>query len=231
MPSASTTNSGFQCSCRKPIGTCKNLNHPLKMDALVGPFIEGWALGKYSGKITDQSTSTHTKYVYLKYGKLVHDYKYESFKLGNEAARSMRSSVMLEINKSVDYFLNGYFPKNKRNFDTVVAVPSSRGSKFTIQNEICGYLANKGFHQAKNTVHVKDKGRVATKNIPGLQERLKSIDSRYELGMTHDLLKASGLLLIDDIYETGATLRTTVKLLNEVVPSIPKYFLTVAYID
>jgi predicted amidophosphoribosyltransferase len=138
---------------------------------------------------------------------------------------------MLEINKSVDYFLNGYFPKNKRNFDTVVAVPSSRGSKFTIQNEICGYLANKGFHQAKNTVHVKDKGRVATKNIPGLQERLKSIDSRYELGMTHDLLKASGLLLIDDIYETGATLRTTVKLLNEVVPSIPKYFLTVAYID
>jgi predicted amidophosphoribosyltransferase len=201
------------------------------MDALVGPFIEGWALGKYSGKLTEPSTSPHTKYVYLKYGKLVHDYKYESFNLGNDAARSMRSSVMLEINKSVDYFLNGYFPKSKRNFDTVVAVPSSRGSKFTIQNEICGYLVKKGFHQAKNTVHVKDKGRVATKNIPGLQERLKSIDSRYELGMTHDLLKANGLLLIDDIYETGATLRTTVKLLNEVVPSIPKYFLTVAYID
>jgi predicted amidophosphoribosyltransferase len=138
---------------------------------------------------------------------------------------------MLEINKSVDYFINGYFPESRRDFDTVVAVPSSRGSMFTIQSEVCNHLAKRGFHQAIDTVHVKDQGRVATKNIPGLQERLKSIGTRYELGMPKDLLNAKGLLLIDDIYETGATLRTTVEILNEIVPSIPKYFLTIAYIN
>ena len=201
------------------------------MEALVGPFIEGWALGKYSGKLEEKSTKTHTEYGYLKYGKLVHDYKYESFKGSESLGNSMRHSVMLEINAAVDYFLNGYFPATRRNFNTVVAVPSSRGSTSTIQNDICRHLVQKGFFEARDTVHVKDQGRVATKNIPGLQERLKSVGSRYELGTSTNLQNARGLLLIDDIYETGATLRTTVEILNEVVPDIPKYFLTVTYIN
>ena len=197
----------------------------------MGPFIEGWALGKYSGKLEEKSTKAHTEYGYLKYGKLVHDYKYESFKGIESSGKSMRKSIMLEINASVDYFLNGYFPINRRDFNTIVAVPSSRGSISTIQSEICRHLVQKGFNEAIDTVHVKDKGRVATKNIPGLQERLKSVGARYELGRSNDLQNAKGLLLIDDIYETGATLRTTVEILNEVVPAIPKYFLTVTYIN
>ena len=201
------------------------------MEALVGPFIEGWALGKYSGKLEEKSTKAHTEYGYLKYGKLVHDYKYESFKGIESSGESMRKSIMLQINASVDYFLNGYFPVGRRDFNTVVAVPSSRGSISTIQSEICRHLVQKGFNEAIDTVHVKDKGRVATKNIPGLQERLKSVGARYELGRSSDLQNAKGLLLIDDIYETGATLRTTVEILNEVVPAIPKYFLTVTYIN
>ena len=200
------------------------------MEALVGPFIEGWALGKYSGKLEEKSTNSHTEYGYLKYGKLVHDYKYQSFKEDDILGRSMRNSIMLEINKSVDYFLDGYFPVNRRDFNTVVAVPSSRGSTSTIQSEICRHLVQEGFHEAIGTIHVKDKGRVATKNIPGLQERLKSVGARYELGSPNDLQNATGLLLIDDIYETGATLRATVQILNKVVPNIPKYFLTVTYI-
>jgi predicted amidophosphoribosyltransferase len=201
------------------------------MEALVGPFIEGWALGKYSGKLEEKSTKAHTEYGYLKYGKLVHDYKYESSKGIESSGESMRKSIMLQINASVDYFLNGYFPVDRRDFNTVVAVPSSRGSISTIQSEICRHLVQKGFNEAIDTVHVKDKGRVATKNIPGLQERLKSVGARYELGRSSDLQNAKGLLLIDDIYETGATLRTTVEILNVVVPAIPKYFLTVTYIN
>jgi adenine/guanine phosphoribosyltransferase-like PRPP-binding protein len=200
------------------------------MEALVGPFIEGWALGKYSGKLEEKSTKTHTEYGYLKYGKLVHDYKYESFKGIESSGRSMRNSIMLEINASVDYFLYGHFPASRRDFDTVVAVPSSRGSTPTIQSEICRHLGQKGFYEAIDSVHVKEKGRVATKNIPGFQERIKSVGARFELGRTDVLADAKGLLLIDDIYETGATLRTTVNILNEIVPAIPKYFLTVAYI-
>ncbi len=227
----SSGNPLLQCSCKKPIGTCQNLNHPVKMEALVGPFVEGWALGKYSGKLEEKSTTTHTEYGYLKYGKLVHDYKYKSFKLIESSGQAMRNTIMTEINKSVDYFLNGYFPVNRRDFDTVLAVPSSRGSHSTIQSEICDFLAQKGFHLAIDTIQVQEKGRIATKNIPGLQERLKSVGARYELGRVKDLQNAKGLLLIDDIYETGATLRTTVGILNKVVPDIPKYFLTVTYIN
>ena len=231
MSIKSSGNPLFKCSCGSPIGTCKNLNHPQKMEALVGPFIEGWALGKYSGKLEEKSTKTHTEYGYLKYGKLVHDYKYESFKSSESSGKSLRSSIMLEINTSVDYFLNGYFPSTRRDFDMVVAVPSSRGSASTIQSEICRHLVQEGFQEAVGSVHVKEKGRAATKNIPGLQARLKSVGARYELGSLGNLQNAKGLLLIDDIYQTGATLRTTVEILNAVVPAIPKYFLTVTYIN
>jgi predicted amidophosphoribosyltransferase len=230
MPNKSSGNTLFQCSCKLPIGTCENLNHPLKMEAVVGPFVEGWSLGKYSGKL-EESTKIHTHFGYLKFGKLVHDYKYASFKGDDSSGQLMRKSIMLEINASVDYFLNGYFPMNRRDFDTIVAVPSSRGSTSTIQSEICSHLVKKGFKEAVGAVHVKETGRVATKNIPGLQERLKSVGARYELGRPNDLQNARGLLLVDDIYETGATLRSTVEILNQVVPSIPKYFLTVTYIN
>ena len=71
------------------------------MEALVGPFIEGWALGKYSGKLEEKSTKTHTEYGYLKYGKLVHDYKYESFKLTDSSGALRRDSIMLEINTAI----------------------------------------------------------------------------------------------------------------------------------
>ena len=230
MSPKSSGNTEFECSCGIPVGICKNLNHPMKMDAVVGPFIEGWALGKYSGKLEDQSTKTHTVYGHLKYGKLIHDYKYKSFEMSDSSGELLRKSIMLEINKSVEYFIDGYFPQSRRTFDTVISVPSSRGSTITVQNEVCDYLVKKGFYQARDTVHVKEKGRVATKNIPGLQQRLKSIGARYELGKPNDLLNAKGLLLIDDIYETGATLRSMAQILNKIVPSIPKYFLTIAYV-
>jgi len=71
------------------------------MEALVGPFIEGWALGKYSGKLEEKSTQAHTEYGYLKYGKLVHDYKYDSFKGIESSGKSMRKSIMLEINATI----------------------------------------------------------------------------------------------------------------------------------
>ena len=203
----------------------------MKMEALTGPFVEGWALGKYSGKLIDKSSNSHTQYGYLKYGKLVHDYKYGSYKMEGADGKNLRTEIVVELTKSVDYFLNGYFPAALRCFDTVIPIPSSRGSLFTIQDEICSHLSKKGFRLARNTVHVKSKGRIATKNIPGLQDRLKSVGARYELGKPGTLQKAKGLLLIDDIYETGATLRTTVEILNKVVPTIPKFFLTICYIN
>jgi len=225
-----TGNSAFQCSCRRPIGTCNDLNHPVKMDAVVGPFVEGWALGKYSGKLVEKSTIIHTEYGKLKYGKLVHDYKYQSFKLNEPEGRKLRNSINLEIFKAVDYFLDGYFPLDRRHFDTVLAVPSSSGSETTIQNDICAHLNGNGLRLARKTILVHEKGTISTKNIEGFRARSKSVEQRFERGDDKDLIGAKGLLLIDDIYETSATLRTTVKILNTMVPLIPKYFLTVAYI-
>ncbi len=224
------TNNRFACACNLPIGTCRNLNHPLKMEALVGPFVEGWALGKYSGKLEEKSTQIHTHYGYLKYGQLVHDFKYASFKLNQFEGEEWRKLIIDQLKISVDYFLDGYFPRSIRPFDTVVPVPSSSDSSETIQNKIAIHLKGKGMNAATGTIKVDNRGHISTKNIPGLQGRLKSVGTRYGIGSLSEVRSARGLLLIDDVYDTGATLRTTVSLLNQVVPEIPKYFLTIAYI-
>jgi predicted amidophosphoribosyltransferase len=225
------TNLLFECSCKLPIGKCKNLEHPLKMEGeRKGRFLEGWALGKYSGRKLNKSDKTLNKYDYLKYGKLIHDYKYESFKLNDDLAKEMRRLAMHEINKSVDYFLRGYYPNFSKDFDTLIAVPSSRGFDSTIQREVCLHLSGYGLNIVKDAIYAKSEGNVATKNISGYQPRLKSIESRYEAGSNKEIKNAQRILVVDDIYDTGATLRTTVQLLNRLAPNVPKHFLVIAYI-
>ena len=219
----SKPNSGFKCSCNLPIGSCNNQDHPKKMEAVVGPFIEGWALGKYTKKVPP--------FQHLKYGQLVHDYKYVAPTLDDVSAIRMRTSTMKEINQAIEYFMKGYFRNTFAFFNTVVPLPSSTGKKFTIQQEIALSLNKVGFRNVSSAILVKEKGIEATKNINGFQKRLKSSRAKLELGETGDLIVANGILLIDDVYGTGATLRTAVQLLNKAVPLIPKYFLTVAYLD
>lgn len=193
------------------------------MEAVVGPFIEGWALGKYTKKVPP--------YPHLKYGQLVHDYKYVAPRLDEVSGLKMRTVTMQEINQAVEYFIKGYFPKTFEFFNTVVPLPSSTGMKFTIQQDIAKSLNTFGFRHISKAILVKQKGIEAAKNLDGFQNRLKSSGAKLGLGDIEDLIDSKGILLIDDVYGTGATLRTAAQLLNKAIPHVPKYFLTVAYLD
>ena len=113
MNEMKSTSSRFYCSCKMQIGTCKNLDHPKTMEWIVGPFKEGWALGKYGAGV-------------LKYGKLVQDYKYNAEHVSSKDASKLRSDVMKEVMRSVNYFIDGYFPPGMREFDSVLPLPCSR---------------------------------------------------------------------------------------------------------
>jgi adenine/guanine phosphoribosyltransferase-like PRPP-binding protein len=39
----------------------------------------------------------------------------------------------------------------------------------------------------------------------------------------------TGILVIDDVYKTGATAKRVLDIINSVAPDIPKYFLSVSF--
>jgi len=224
------TNPNFKCACKKTIGTCSNIDHPRKMEWLVGPFEEGWALGKYSRKKKEESNENDIHYGHRKFGQLVNKYKYPSPILSAQEVNVVRQAIMKKIYSDVENFIFGYFPRYVRKFDTVVAIPSTSGNQDTIQKSICEYLGTKGFRDLTGVLVPHELSNTATKNIE-LKLRKQNLSNAFKLVDASKLKAAQGILLVDDVYESGATLHKCVSLINEEVPHIKKFFLTVTYLD
>jgi predicted amidophosphoribosyltransferase len=187
------------------------------MEWLVGPFKEGWALGKYGAGLQ-------------KYGRLVQNYKYNAIHLGKADSEKMRNEAMEEVFRSVTYFLEGYFPKSIRQFDSVLPLPSSRQEANTMQHEIASNLAGLGLLNLASALKVGDGLHMQTKNLVGFSARVENRRKDYSIDDSSLLFQTNGILFIDDVYDTGATMKVCAELINGIRPDIPKYFLTVAYI-
>ena len=217
MDAPRSSNRRFACACRVPIGSCKNLDHPKKMEWLVGPFREGWALGKYGAGT-------------LKYGRLVQNYKYNALHLATADSEKLRTETMEEVLRSVNYFVAGYFPPSIREFDAVLPLPSSRQESKTMQHEIASNLAGHGLINLASALKVGDGIHKQTKNLAGFSARAENRRKDYFINDSSLLAQTTGILFIDDVYDTGATMKVCAELINGIRPDIPKYFLTVAYI-
>ena len=71
---------------------------------------------------------------------------------------------------------------------------------------------------------------IASKNLDGFTARTENRRKDYLIDDATLLAQSKGILFIDDVYDTGATMRVCAELINAIRPELPKYFLTVAYI-
>lgn len=237
----SRANSNFKCSCGITLGTCKNLEHPQKFQHYLGNsrdrYIERWALSKY--KVWDSEISIHNKIGGLtKIGRMVSDYKYKKLmnyapfkELNQDEINQLKDTCLKEIYRHVKYFLDNYFPKEVREFNTVVPIPPTTPTQRTIPFEISNLLQNDKLINLKSFVQVTDieipKGK--TKNIRDFNEKEEALRKKFILGDIKNIENSSGVLVIDDVYKTGATARRVLNIINSIAPNIPKYFLSVAF--
>lgn len=223
-------NKYFRCSCRPrtEFGKCKNLDHPLKLEWLASThkqYIECWALGKYTLKRHDITKNKMTDEPHrLKYGKLIYDYKW----LGSEP---IKDESILEIFRSVKYFIDGYFPIHLREFNATLPIPPTSIKARTIPFEVSKKLEKSGLKNCQELINVTNKEILPSKNLKTKPEKIKNLEGKFIIGDSNCLNGVTGILVIDDVYEQGATAEVLLQVINTIAPNLPKYFLSIAYLD
>ena len=236
----SKSNSDFKCSCQIKVGRCKNLEHPRIFTEYLAnshqKYIERWALSKY--KIWESEASNLNKEGHTKIGQLIYDYKYKKYadgeserKLNDIELNQMRDRSFEEIFRHVKYFLDNYFPRNIREFNATIPIPPSGSKLRTIPFEISDKLQEDGLINFQDLVKVKEikieEGKLS--NITNFDKKEDTLKKLFGLGDTKNIEHLTGVLIIDDVYKTGATARRVLDIINSVAPEIPKYFLSVSF--
>lgn len=234
-------NLDFKCTCGVRVGTCKNLEHPRRFTEYLAndyqKYIERWALSKY--KIWPQETSQLNEQAgKTKIGSLIDEFKYREHAndptirpLTAFEKKELQDICFQNIYETTNYFINNYFPPALREFNAVVAIPSSRGISRTIPDEICMKLQSNGLIYLKDLIHVTEVAIPGgkTQNISGFNRKIEVLRNKFVLGKNKEINSARGLLVIDDVYQTGATASRILEILNQIAPNVPKYFLAVAF--
>ena len=224
-------NKYFRCSCkpRAEFGKCNNLEHPLKLEWITSSYakyIECWALGKYTLKDSDIAKYKIKNKIpgRLKYGQLIYDYKYID---SNES----KDKSIIEILKSVKFFITGYFPGNFVAFNAILPIPPTSPKSRTIPFEISKELSRNGLKNCKDFISVTNKAIKPSKDLKTKPEKIANLQGKFVIGDAGILNGVTGILVIDDVYEQGATAEVILELINDIAPNMPKYFLSVAYLD
>lgn len=235
------TNPYFKCSCGVRIGTCKNLEHPHIFKEYLSnshqKYIERWALSKYA--IHDNEISNINKNKgHTKIGDLIYDYKYKKYrdnqilvKLNESEISLLKNDRFREIYRHVKFFLDGYFPNGRREFNATLPIPPTSFVARTIPLEISQQLEKDGLINLKDLITVTSEtfNEGHLKNISSFAKKEDILKKKFVLGDAKGLENVTGILVIDDVYKTGGTARRALDIINMVSPDIPKYFLSVSF--
>ena len=187
-----------------------------------------WVWGESLNRYTMPYSDTYGIPTKTQEGQWVHDYKYSSEMDIRERTRITREFTNRVFNLVKLRFIE--VDKTQPPIDVCIAPPGNREFDFPLPNQICKLLC-RDHSWMKLGSHAISKTRVSPvlKNIdpefrPNVVQGLYRIDEQVMPKPTH------GILIIDDVYETGSTLRSLCETLNKTYPRIPRYVVTLTHL-
>jgi predicted amidophosphoribosyltransferase len=175
---------------------------------------DGWALSHYS------KAGTRTAL-----GNLVHTVKYNQHIKTNIEERNKAAD---EILSAVKEFIKVKYPLSQRPFNSVVCPPSNIDKIFDLTKYVSSNLGAGGIEDLSSCIR-KTRDLPSMKNLNGKQRSIE-LAGAYEFVPPANVEHICGVLIVDDVLDTGATSREICSLLNTALPKVPRYYLSVTYL-
>jgi len=176
-------------------------------------WIEGWGLSYYQNSRGKSEL-----------GQLVYDTKYDFYGKTVE----QREQTAEKLRTFVKDFIHITYPPEERPFNAVITPPSNLVKPFELTKYIASRLTAGGMQDLSSFVS-KTRDIPMIKKLPA-SERKKALDGAFEMiGLQH-AYQVKGILILDDILDTGATAHEMCNMLEKRFPGVPRYYLALTYL-
>jgi len=206
-----------RCKCDFVAGTCSNIEcpHSLNSKETQSFWIEGWALSKYSIESYKKSSV----------GGLIKKIKYDksdSYSLEN---RILDAKVI--ANQIIEMIKWLYDPKNLP-FDICVCPPPHKIKPLDLPDFICKTLSGGSIKYLNKSI-IERIPLSTVMNLP-TEERSEKLIDNFIFDCPTDVYPKRGVLIIDDVFQTGSTVKGVSRAIGAQFPGIPCFVITAAYI-
>jgi hypothetical protein len=182
----------------------------------------GYSLSLYSSAFDSETN----KQDYSDIGRLVYEYKW--FKqLPNERRQEIVKLCAGEIVRTLK------LDEDIREFQfnsCIAALPNGTSGHCLPQDLAAEISIAYEWIQNDSQCLRKVKELPQIKNLKDYESRKDTLKDAYEIVANYDFSGVEGFLIIDDVYESGSTLREICRTLNREVPEIPRYVLTLTHL-
>jgi hypothetical protein len=187
-----------------------------------GLWERGYSLSLYS-RSYDSITS---KQDYTELGKLVYEYKW--FKGISE---SRRNAIVALCADEISRTLKLDSETKEFNFNSCIGVIPNGTSGHSLPQDLAAYLTQKyAWLQNDSKCVIKTRDLPEIKSLADYNLRQETLSNAYTVDSSYDLSKVYGVLIIDDVYESGSTLREFCRTLKRSNPEIPKFVITLTHL-
>jgi predicted amidophosphoribosyltransferase len=199
----------IRCNHGKFVGRCEQCTVRFFQEEY---WVDGWALDAY----TNRNGKTL-------YGELINISKYQ---LKNDPLLAAAKALPLLV--GLKGFLTKMYPVAYRPFDCLVYPPSNQDRKFQLTQFIGDGLAtSKILNRSREITKIHPHSTVKT--MSG-KERFVTLPHTMNVVPDASRAKPKGILVFDDVLETGNTAKEVCRALEEAWPGVPRYYVALTYL-
>ena len=206
-----------RCKCDFLAGTCQNIEcpHMLNSRETSNLWIEGWALSKYSAE----------PYKKTRIGSLIKKIKYNR---SSDYSLIKRISDAKIISDEIVNMIKWLYDPLNLPFDICICPPSHDVKPLDLPDFICNSISGGSVKYAEKTL-IERIPLTTIKSGPK-QERSKKLVDNFIFDCPESLYPSKGVLIIDDVFDTGSTITGVSRAVSAKFPNIPRFVVTAAYI-
>ena len=165
---------------------------------------EAWALGKYSTPKLRASDSG-----FAHFGELINQLKYSV-----STTQEYWADCLQSLAEQTARFVEG---RLARSFEVCLVVPGNRPNTVSVMGEVAKHLITTG--QVERIAQMERRSNIRILKQVAHEQRAEEVDGGYQLSGVRLSQPRAHILILDDVFDTGATLNEVAKTARRAAPS------------